>query len=55
MVFFRVSAMFWLWGKNSVDNTLIFVVAAEQCCTEPWPFTAKGPRSWEGTESGQLT
>ena len=31
-------------------NTLTFIVAAKQCCTEPRPFSAKGPRSWKGTE-----
>jgi len=33
----------------------MFTVAAKQGCTEPRPFSAKGPRSWEGTELGQLT
>ena len=43
-------AVFWFKQKNSADNTLMFVAAAKQCCTEPRPFTAKGPGSWEGTE-----
>jgi len=33
----------------------MFTVADKQSCTEPRPFTAKGPRSGEGTETGQLT
>jgi len=33
----------------------VFIAAAKQCCTEPRPFSEKGPRSWEGTELGQLT
>jgi len=30
-------------------------VVAKQCCTEPRPFSVNCPRSWEGTELGQLT
>ena len=41
--------------KNNVDNTLMFIAAAKQCYTETRPFSEKGPRNWEGTESGQLT
>ena len=48
-------AMFGPREKNNVDNTLMFIAAAKQCCIEPRPFSAKGPRSWEGTELGQLT
>jgi len=33
----------------------MFIVAAKQCCTEPRPLAAKGQRSWERTELGQLT
>jgi len=44
-----------LGGRNNVDNTPMFIVAAKQCCTEPEPFSVKGPGSWEGTELGQLT
>jgi len=33
----------------------VFIAAAKQCCTEPRTFSEKGPRSWEGTELGQLT
>ena len=40
--------------ENNVDNTLMFVVAAKQHCREPRPLSEKGPRSWEGTELGQL-
>ena len=47
--------MFWLKEKNDVDNKLMFIVPAKQCCTEPRPFTERDPRSWEGTELGQLT
>ena len=45
--------MFWFCEENNVDNTSMFIVAAKQCCTEPRPFSVKGPRSWEGTELGQ--
>ena len=47
--------MFWFQEKNNADNTLMFIVSAKQCCTEPRPFSAKGTKSWEGTELGQLT
>jgi len=33
----------------------MFTVTAKQHYTEPKPFPVKGPRSWEGTELGQLT
>lgn len=33
--------MFWLWDKNDIDNTPVFVVSAKQCCTEPIPFSVK--------------
>jgi len=33
----------------------MFIVAVKQHFTEPRPFAAKYPRSWEGTELGQLT
>ena len=33
----------------------MFTAAAKQCCTEPRPLSVEGPRSWEGTELGQLT
>jgi len=38
--------------KKNVDNALMFIGAAMQCCAESRPFSAKGPRSWEGTELG---
>jgi len=47
--------MLWFWEKNGVDNSLLCIVAAEQHCTEPRPFSVKGPRSWEGTELEELT
>jgi len=31
----------------------MYIVTAEQCCGEPRPFSAKGSRTWEGTELGQ--
>lgn len=34
---------------------MLFTIAAEQCCTDPRPFAAKGPRRWEGSELEQLT
>jgi len=30
------------------------ILAAKQCCTELRPFLAKGPRSCEGRDLGQL-
>lgn len=33
----------------------MFIVTAKQHYTEPKPFPMKGPRSWKGTEQGQLT
>jgi len=33
----------------------MFIGAAKQHCIEPRQFSVKGPRSWEGTELGQLT
>jgi len=33
----------------------MLIVAAEQCSIELRLFPVKGPRSWEGTELGQLT
>ena len=33
--------------KNNVDNPLMFIVDAKQCCTEPRPFTVKGQRNWD--------
>jgi len=33
----------------------MLIVVAKQGCMEPRLFTEKGPRSWEGTELGQLT
>ena len=33
----------------------MFIFAVKQRCTVPRPFSAKGPRSWEGTELGELT
>ena len=33
----------------------MLTVAAKQYCAASRPFAAKGPRSWEGTELGQLT
>ena len=37
-----------LGEKN--DNTPVFIAAAKQCCTEPEPFSVKGPGSWEGAK-----
>ena len=54
IVFFRGSGMMLCFGSrktNNIDNTPIFIVAAKQCYTGPRTF----PRSWEGTEQGQLT
>ena len=31
----------------------MFIGVSEHCCTQPRPF-AKGPRSWEEIELGQL-
>lgn len=42
-------------GENNVDNTMMFILAAKQSCTEPSPFSHKGPRSWRGRELGQQT
>ena len=47
--------MFWFWDKNNVGNTPVFIVAAKQNGMEPRTFAVKGPRSWVGTELGQLT
>ena len=41
--------------KNNVGNTLMFMVAAKQCCKEARLSLGKETRSWEGTELGQLT
>ena len=46
---------FWFWEKNNVDNTQMFIAAAKQCCADPRPFAAKGPRRWKGAELAQLT
>ena len=53
IVFFRVwsDALYQFKQKSHDDNTLMFIAAAERCCTEP----VKGPGSWEGTEVGQQT
>lgn len=47
-------AIFLVLGGKAMLIILMFVVAAKRCCTEVWPFSAKGLRSWEGTELGQL-
>ena len=48
-------ALFWFCKNNNTGNTMMFIVAAKQCCTEPRLFATKGPRCWEGTELGQMT
>lgn len=46
--------MFQFLKKND-DNTLMFIDAANECGIHARPFSAKGPKSCEGTELGQLT
>lgn len=48
-------AAFWFWEKNNAGNTPTLILAAKRCRTEPRPFSAKAPRSWEGAELGLLT
>lgn len=37
--------------KNNVDNTPVLIVAAKQCCIEPRPLAANGPRIWDEPKS----
>ena len=51
-------AVFWIWDENSVDNTLVFLVVAEQSRIFQlrmlaWPAGCMG--SWERLQLGQLT
>ena len=48
-------AMVLVLGEKNNVNTLMIIVTAKKFSTEPRLLTVKGPRSWEGTELGQLT
>ena len=47
--------MFWFWEESSVDNTPPMLIVQLSMLHRAKPFSAKDPRSWEGTELGQLT